>query len=68
MRRPPAFHERRRLSRGQTAGVIGLGAVLGVALLGVVAGLLIDRLLDFDEPLDTGGEWDEGGGVHTRWY
>jgi len=68
VRRRPALRERRRLSRGQKAGAIGLGAVLGVALLGVVAGLLIDRLLDFDEPLDTGGEWDEGGGVHTRWY
>ena len=63
MRRPPALRGRRRFSRGQKAGAIGLGAVLGV-----VAGLLIDRLLNFDDPLDTGGEWDEGGGVHTRWY
>ena len=28
---------------------------------------VIDRLLDFDDTLDTGGEWDEGGGVFTRW-
>ena len=42
-------------------------AVAGVALLGVVAGLLLDRLLDFDDALDAGGEWDEGGGVFTRW-
>ena len=26
-----------------------------------------DRLLNFDDTLDTGGEWDEGGGVSTRW-
>jgi len=24
-------------------------------------------MLDFDDILDAGGEWDEGGGVHTRW-
>ena len=49
---------------GQFAGVATLA---GVALLGVVAGLLLDRLLDFDDALDAGGEWDEGGGVFTRW-
>jgi hypothetical protein len=58
---------RRRLTRSER---IGLGSVLtlvGVAILGVVAGVLLDRLLDFDDALDAGGEWDEGGGVSTRW-
>ena len=68
MRRPPALRGRRRFSRGQKAGAIGVGAVLGFALMGVIAGVLIDRLLNFDDSLDTGGEWDEGGGVQTRWY
>ena len=58
-------------------GIGALGAIvddrrrgewlLGVAAVGVIAGVLIDRLLDFDDVLDAGGEWDEGGGVHTRW-
>ena len=30
--------------------------------------LLLNRLLDFSDALDAGGEWDEGGGVETRWY
>lgn len=58
---------RRRLTRGQRAGVAGIVTLLGVAAAGVVAGYLIDRLLDFDDALDAGGEWDEGGGVFTRW-
>ena len=33
-----------------------------------IAGVLLDRLLDFDDALDTGGEWDEGGGVSSRWW
>ncbi len=49
---------RRRLTRNEK---------VGVASVGVVAGLVIDRLLDFDDALDAGGEWDEGGGVYTRW-
>ncbi|GAA0198172.1 hypothetical protein QOZ96_001369 [Brevundimonas nasdae] len=58
---------RRRLTRSQKIGVAGVATVAGIALLGVVAGLLLDRLLDFDDALDAGGEWDEGGGVFTRW-
>jgi hypothetical protein len=58
---------RRRLTRNQKIGVAGVATLAGVALLGVVAGLLLDRLLDFDDVLDAGGEWDEGGGVFTRW-
>jgi hypothetical protein len=58
---------RRRLTRNQKVGVAGVATLVGVALLGVVAGLLLDRLLDFDDALDAGGEWDEGGGVFTRW-
>ena len=58
---------RRRLTRSQKVGVAGVATLAGVALIGVVAGLLLDRLLDFDDALDAGGEWDEGGGVYTRW-
>lgn len=57
----------RSLSRGQKAGVASVATILGVALIGVVAGVLLDRLLDFDDALDAGGEWDEGEGVRTRW-
>ena len=58
---------RRRLTRGEKVGVASIATLVGVAALGVVAGVLIDRLLDFNDTLDTGGEWDEGGGVFTRW-
>ena len=49
------------------AGAASLVTIVAVAAVGVVAGLLLDRLLDFDDALDAGGEWDEGGGVYTRW-
>ena len=58
---------RRRLTRNEKVGVASLVTLLGVAAVGVVAGMLLDRLLDFDDALDAGGEWDEGGGVFTRW-
>ena len=58
---------RRRLTRNEKVGIGSLVVLLGVAAAGVIAGVLIDRLLDFDDVLDAGGEWDEGGGVHTRW-
>jgi len=58
---------RRRLTRNEKVGIGSLAVLLGVAAVGVIAGVLIDRLLDFDDALDAGGEWDEGGGVHTRW-
>ena len=58
---------RRRLTRNEKVGVASLISLLGVAAVGVVAGILLDRLLDFDDALDAGGEWDEGGGVFTRW-
>ena len=58
---------RRRLTRNEKVGVASLATLVGVAALGVVAGILLDRLLDFDDALDAGGEWDEGGGVFTRW-
>ncbi|MBI2262539.1 MAG: hypothetical protein HYU62_12850 [Caulobacterales bacterium] len=58
---------RRRLTRNEKVGVASVIALLGVAAVGVVAGVLLDRLLDFDDVLDAGGEWDEGGGVFTRW-
>ena len=58
---------RRRLTRNEKVGVASLITLVGVAAAGVVAGILLDRLLDFDDALDAGGEWDEGGGVFTRW-
>ena len=58
---------RRRLTRNEKVGVASLITLVGVAAVGVVAGMLIDRLLSFDDALDAGGEWDEGGGVFTRW-
>jgi hypothetical protein len=58
---------RRRLTRNEKVGIGSVAVLLGVAAIGVVAGVLLDRLLDFDDALDAGGEWDEGGGVHTRW-
>jgi hypothetical protein len=58
---------RRRLTRNEKLGIGSLAVLLGVAAAGVIAGVLLDRMLDFDDVLDAGGEWDEGGGVHTRW-
>lgn len=58
---------RRRLTRSERIGLAGVITLIGLAAVGVVAGLLLDRLLDFDDALDAGGEWDEGGGVSTRW-
>ena len=57
----------RRLTRGEKIGIGSLATLLAVGAAGVIAGVLLDRLLDFDDTLDTGGEWDEGGGVFTRW-
>lgn len=58
---------RRRLTRSEKIGIGSVATLIGVAALGVIAGVLLDRLLDFDDALDAGGEWDEGGGVSTRW-
>ena len=58
---------RRRLTRNEKVGVASVVSLVAVAAVGVVAGMLIDRLLTFDDALDAGGEWDEGGGVFTRW-
>jgi len=58
---------RRRLTRSEKIGIGSIATLVGVAALGVIAGVLLDRLLDFDDALDAGGEWDEGGGVGTRW-
>lgn len=59
---------RRRLTRNEKVGVASVATIVGVAAIGVIAGILLDRLLDFDDALDAGGEWDEGGGVATRWF
>ncbi|MFN9251196.1 MAG: hypothetical protein ACK58O_09060 [Brevundimonas sp.] len=58
---------RRRLTRSERIGLAGVITLIGLAAVGVGAGLLLDRLLNFDDALDAGGEWDEGGGVSTRW-
>ena len=58
---------RRRLTRSEKIGIGSVATLLAVGALGVIAGVIIARLLDFDATLDTGGEWDEGGGVFTRW-
>ena len=58
---------RRRLTRSEKIGIGSVATLVGVAALGLIAGVLLDRLLDFDDALDAGGEWDEGGGVATRW-
>lgn len=59
---------RRRLSTVQNAGIGSAVTVVGLLAIGVIAGILIDRLIDMSDIMDAGGEWDEGGGVHTRWY
>jgi hypothetical protein len=58
---------RRRLTRNEKVGAASVATLLGVAALGVIAGVILDRLLDFNDALDAGGAWDEGGGVSTRW-
>ncbi|OGN41884.1 MAG: hypothetical protein A2623_05940 [Caulobacterales bacterium RIFCSPHIGHO2_01_FULL_70_19] len=58
---------RRRMTRNEKVGVASLISLVGVAAVGVIAGIVLDRLLQFDDALDAGGEWDEGGGVFTRW-
>ncbi|WP_298163579.1 hypothetical protein [Brevundimonas sp.] len=58
---------RRRLTRSEKIGLGSVATLVGVAALGMIAGVLLDRLLVFDDALDAGGEWDEGGGVSTRW-
>ena len=58
---------RRRLTRSEKIGIGSVATLVGVAAIGLIAGFLLDRLLDFDDALDAGGEWDEGGGVASRW-
>ena len=59
--------QRRRMTRAEKVGVASAATLIGVAAIGIVAGLLLDRLLDFDEALDAGGAWDLDGSTHTRW-
>ncbi len=58
---------RRRLTMSEKVGIGSVATLAGVLVVGLIAGLLVDKLLDFDDALDAGGEWDEGGGVSTRW-
>ena len=58
---------RRRLTRSEKVGIGSVVTLVGVGMLGLFAGVLLDRMLNFDYALDVGGEWDEGGDVDTRW-
>ncbi len=66
-RRKPVRRARPPLTTAQKLGVGSAATLVAVAGLGMIAGILLDRLLNFDDALDAGGEWDEGGGVFTRW-
>jgi len=66
-RRTAIRRDRARLSPAQKLGLGSAATLVAVAGLGMIAGILLDRLLNFDDALDAGGEWDEGGGVFTRW-
>lgn len=66
LKRPRLRH--RPLTRAERAGVGTALTFIGLVAVGVVAGVLLDRLIDFDDIIDAGGDWDEGGGVKTRWY
>lgn len=66
-RRDPRRRPRTHLTPVQRLGLGSAATLVAVAGLGMLAGILLDRLLNFDDALDAGGEWDEGGGVHTRW-
>lgn len=66
-RRKPVRRDRAPLTTAQKLGVGSAVTLVAVAGLGMIAGILLDRLLNFDDALDAGGEWDEGGGVFTRW-
>ncbi len=59
---------RRPLTRMEKAGVGSALTFVSLIGIGIVAGILLDRLIDFSDALDAGGDWDEDGGVHTRWY
>lgn len=58
---------RARLTGLQKIGLGSAATLIAVAGLGLIAGVVLDRLLNFDDAFDAGGEWDEGGGVFTRW-
>ena len=66
-RRKPARAVRAPLTGAQKIGIGSAVALVAVAGLGLIAGVVLDRLLNFDDAFDAGGEWDEGGGVFTRW-
>lgn len=66
-RRKAVRRDRAPLSAAQKLGLGSAATLVAVAGLGMIAGVLLDRLLNFDDALDAGGEWDEGGGVFTPW-
>ena len=45
---------RRRLTRNEKVGIGSIAVLLGVAAVGVIAGVILDRMLDFDDILDAG--------------
>lgn len=57
----------RHLTRAGKIGLGGGATVLVVGLLGVAVGVLLHRLIQLDEALDAGGEWEEGG-ISRRWF
>jgi hypothetical protein len=66
-RRKPVRAVRAPLTGAQKIGIGSAVTLVAVAGLGLIAGVVLDRLLNFDDAFDAGGEWDEGGGVFTRW-
>ena len=66
-RRKPVRAVRAPLTGLPQVGIGSAVTLVAVAGLGLIAGVVLDRLLNFDDAFDAGGEWDEGGGVFTRW-
>jgi hypothetical protein len=58
---------RRPLTTRQKVGIGGVATLIAFTALGVVAGVLLNRLIDFDDVLDAGGAWDDGTGVRQPW-
>jgi hypothetical protein len=55
------------VTRREKAAWAGFLSLAALTLVGVAAGLLLEHLINFDDALDAGGEWDEGGGVRSIW-
>jgi hypothetical protein len=62
-----ALKVRRALTTKQKVGVGGLITLVAFTAMGVVAGVLLNRLIDFDEALDPSGAWDDDSGARQPW-